>query len=218
MNVQSMSNTHRGNVKAEYLRKSGAIMYRVLTTGSYGISLFSFDTLQGFLQKEKVRSKKLLEKFQKDPDFYLAAIKEGVWIPFVQINSIDYLIKLAGCGQPFDDQWEQKMKYSGFNLDVKDSLWITDIGSFFDFDKDRYIGKQERSYQTADGETLYSDFKYNVPSGKYTVSITGYARRNQLGRLGPNYGFSFSLTGVDEFVGFNNPRENELYDFNVANM
>jgi hypothetical protein len=193
-------------------------MDRVITTGSYGISLFSFDILQDFLQKEKVRSKKLLEKFQKDNDFYLASIKEGIWIPFVQINSIDYLVKLDGYGQPFDDQWKQKMKYDGFNLDVRDSLWISDIGSFFTFDKDRYIGNQERSYQTVDGETLYSDFKYNVPTGKYVVSISGYARKNQLKPPNPNYGFSFSLTKVDEFDGFNNPRENEIYDFNVANM
>lgn len=36
-------------------------------------------------------------------------------------------------------------------------------------------------------------------------------------RPNPNYGFLFSLTKVDEFDGFKNPRE-EIYDFNVAHI
>ena len=41
-------------------------MDRILSTYSYGICLFSMEVLQDFLKKEKIRSKKLLHKFQKD--------------------------------------------------------------------------------------------------------------------------------------------------------
>lgn len=191
-------------------------MDKILTTSSYGICLFSLEVLQKFLKKEKVRSKKLLDVFQKDKNRYLASQKEGVWIPFAQINSIKYLIKLEGYDVPFDDEWEQKMEYDRFNIEIKEGLWISDIGSFLKFEAEEFCGN-EISYQTLDGKTIYSDFKYDVPSGKYLLSIKGYARKQPLDKPNPNYGFSFSLVKVDEFDGFKNPRE-EIYDFNVANM
>ena len=46
-------------------------MDRILSTYSYGICLFSMEVLQDFLKKEKIRSKKLLHKFQKDKKLYL---------------------------------------------------------------------------------------------------------------------------------------------------
>ena len=47
--------------------------------------------------------------------------------PLVQINYGDYMIKLEGHDEPFDDQWEQKIDYDGFNLEVKDGLWNSAI-------------------------------------------------------------------------------------------
>ena len=47
-------------------------MDRILSTYSYGICLFSMEVLQDFLKKEKIRSKKLLHKFQKDKKLYFA--------------------------------------------------------------------------------------------------------------------------------------------------
>ena len=208
-------------------------MDKILSTRSYGICVFSLEVLQDFLKGKKIRSKKLLEKFQKDKKLYLDAQKEGVWIPFVQINSIDYIIKLDGHDVPFDDGWEQKMEYDGFNIEIKDGLWISDIGSFYTFEKSELSGgegtykmpygvtrgfsEKERFFQSSDGHRLYSDFKYDVPAGKYLLSIKGYARKQALERPNSNYGFFFSLKEVDEFHGFKNPRE-EIYNFNVAHM
>jgi len=191
-------------------------MDKILTTGSYGICLFSMEVLQDFLKREKIRSKKLLALFQKDKKRYLAAQKEGVWIPIPQIDSIKYLIKLEGKDEPFNEEWEQKLEYKGFNIEIKDGLWISDIGSFHTFNAKEFIGN-EISYQTLDNKTIYSDFKYDVPAGKYLFSIKGYMRKQPLERPNPNFGFLFSLVKVDEFDGFKNPRE-EIYDFNVAQM
>lgn len=208
-------------------------MDKILSTGSYGLCLFSLEVLQNFLKKEKVRSKKLLEKLQKNNELYLETQKDGIWFPMAQINSVDYVIRLNGYDLPFNDEWEQKMEYDGFNLEIKDALWISDIGSFLTFNESEYSGSEgsyktpygvtryfsgsDRSYQTLDGHRKYSDFKYDVPSGKYILSIKGYARRQLLARPNPNYGFLFSLVKVDKFDGFKNPRE-EIYDFNVAQM
>lgn len=208
-------------------------MDKILNTASYGICVFSLEVLQDFLKKKRVRSKKLLEKFQKDKEFYLDALREGIWVPFAQINSIGYVIKLDGYDAPFDDAWELKMEYNGFNIEIKDGLWISSTGSFYTFNANEYGGDggtyktpygiihyysgTDRSYQTLDGNRLYTDFKYDVPSGKYLLSIKGYARKQALERPDSNYGFFFSLVKVDAFDGFKNPRE-EIYDFNVANM
>ena len=187
--------------------------------------------LTGFFKEKRVRTKKLLEKFQKNKDFYLDAQKEGIWIPFAGINSIDYVIKLEGSDVPFDDAWEERMEYDGFNIEIKDSLWISDIGSFYTFQEEEYSGKEgtykmpygimrfysgtDDSYQTLDGNRLYSGFKYEVPSGKYLLSVKGYARKQALERPNSNFGFLFSLVRVEAFEGYKNPRE-DTYDFNVA--
>lgn len=199
-------------------RKGDVMMDRILDTGSYGICLFSIDVLQDFLKKEKVRSKKLLKNFQDNHNRYLASLANGVWIPFLPINSIEYVIKLENYNESFDDEWEEKLAYHDFNIEVKDSLWIADIGSFYEFDKNEFIDNDEVSYQTLDGETLYSGFRYNVSSGKYLVSIKGYARREKLEYPNANFGFLFSLAKVNEFEGFKDPREDKKYNFNVANM
>ena len=59
---------------------------------------------------------------------------------FLKKDSLDYVIKLDGYDLPFNDEWEQKMEYDGFNLEIKDALWISDIGSFYTFNADEYSG------------------------------------------------------------------------------
>ena len=208
-------------------------MEKNLTTGSYGICVFSLEVLQEFLKKEKVRSKKLLDHLQKNNHRYLSMQKEGIWIPFPQIDSISYRIKLEGHDAPFNDEWEQKMEYHGFNIEIKDALWVSDIGAFYTFRASdycgneqtyetgygviHYISRNEISYRSLDGDIIYSAFKYDIPSGKYLLSVKGFERKQPVGNQDSNYGFLFGLTKVDEFDGFKNPRE-EIYDFNVAHM
>lgn len=198
-------------------------MDKVLTTLNYGICLFSLDVLQEFLRREKIRTKKILNLFQKNPEKYLAALAAGAWIPFVKIDSGEYLIKLDGQDQPFDNEWEQKIEYGGFNMEIRDSLWFSDTGSFYLFNAEAYKGSEAISYQALDYPTdemvtFYSGFRYHVLSGKYLLSVKGYKRKRELDFPNPNCGFLFSLSKVDEFEELNNPREDEVYDFNVADM
>lgn len=194
-------------------------MDKVLSISNYGISLFSLEVLQDFLKQEKIRSKKLLDKFQKDKKLYLTTQKEGIWLPLVQIDGGEYIIRIDGQDAPFDEEWELKLEYDGFNMEIKDSLCISDIGRLNFFDADE-MSQYECSYQTLDGITGYTSFKYDVPSGKYLVSVKGYARKGATGHSSkkdnPQYGFLFSLVKVDAFDGFKNPRESELYEFNIG--
>lgn len=192
-------------------------MDKSLDISSYGICLFSIAILEDFLKNEKIKSKKLLKNFEDNHDRYLALLKNGIWLPFTPINSIEYLIKIENLGQSFDNEWLQKLKYDNFNIEIKDSLWITDIGSFYQFDKDKFSG-EEISYQTLDGETLYSGLKYNISSGKYLVSIKGFTRKKQLKYPNPNYGFLFSLEKIEKFDSVNDPRKDDKYNFDIANL
>ena len=122
------------------------------------------------------------------------------------------------------------MEYHGFNIEVKDALWVSDIGAFHTFRASdysgneqtyqteygviHYISKNEISYRSLDGDIIYSAFKYDIPSGKYLLSVKGFARvftfREKI--IEP-----VGCEKINIFDGFKNPRE-EIYDFNVAHM
>jgi len=121
-------------------------------------------------------------------------LKEGVWIPIVQINSIEYTIKLDGFEQPYCDKWEQKIEYDGFNIKVKDGLWIADIGHFLEFDKDELTG-HEVSYQTLDGETIYSGHKYDVPLGSISYQLKVLHEKSHWSIPNPIMDFCFLSRG-----------------------
>lgn len=210
-------------------------MDKILNAGDYGVCLFSLEMLQDFLKRKRVRTKKLLDKFQKNKELYLDMLREGIWVPFVPINMANYVIKLEGQDDPFDEEWEKKLEYGGFNLKIKDAFWISALSSFEDFkpeeyaggkgsyatwlDGKRYYNANERYYEyEMQGERNYTDVKYAVPSGKYLLSIKGYAYKELLKYPEPSYGFSFALEKVEEFDGFNDPREDDVYYFNVADM
>ena len=131
-------------------------------------------------------------------------------------DSGQHLIKLEGYDNTFNDEWEQKFEIEGFNLKIEGGLWISDIGSFYTFNEAEFCG-EAISFKTGDGDIQYSDFKYDVPAGKYLLSVKGFLRKEKKGFPNPNSGFLFSLVKVDEFSGFKNPRE-DIYNFNVTNM
>lgn len=50
---------------------------RKISLSEYGIYIVSIDTLNSFLKKNKVRSKKVLSVFQENHDLYLKSLEEG---------------------------------------------------------------------------------------------------------------------------------------------
>ena len=86
-----------------------------LTITDYGMYLLSFDSLKSYLKSNKIRSKKILENFQKNKSQYIKSIEEGVWLPIVPINSIKYIIKVH---ESFNSEWLEIREEKGFNLDI----------------------------------------------------------------------------------------------------
>ena len=208
-------------------------MERTIDTANYGICIYSMDILQGFLKKEKIKTKKLLKLFEKNKKKFMQLQKEGIWIPFPQIAAVTYFFKIKNMGEEFDDEWEKELEYEGFNIDVKGGIWVSDIGSFLEFSPNNYEGdgrecmtsygtidyfsNKEVWYTTMSGKKMYSDIWYDIPDGKYLITIKGYARKEIVDRKAVNYGFQFTFKKVDEFEGYKNPREKQ-YNFNVASL
>lgn len=194
-------------------------MEKKLDVSNYGIYILSIDKLTQFLKENKVKTKILLEFFQKNHELYLKSLEEGVWLPILPIDSIEYIIKV-GKNENFDSSWDKVLTIDGFNLEIgnDNSFWVGSTGNLLTFEINDYLGdsKNYNSYQTLDGEVLYDSFKFNLESGKYLVNITGYKRKNKLEYPEANYGYSFEFKKVEEFIGYKAPREDDKYLFNIS--
>ncbi|PUV24099.1 hypothetical protein [Sphingobacterium athyrii] len=190
---------------------------KVITVSSYGIALLSENVVNAFLKENKIRSKKILKLFQENQTLYLDSLAKGVWIPILPIDSTKYSIKISNLGEAFGDEWEKNVEEQGFNLNVEDSLWIASIGLLSDLAKESF-NAENISYETLDGNKLYQGFKFHYPSGKYTVKIEGYRRTIEREFPEPNYGYLFTLDHVEEFQGYKDPRQDDKYFFNVAQI
>ncbi|KIQ16524.1 hypothetical protein RT99_20920 [Flavobacterium sp. MEB061] len=189
-----------------------------LDVSNYGIYLLSVDKLTDFLKENKIKTKKILEFFQKNHELYLKSLEEGVWLPILPIDSIEYIIKI-GENENFDNNWDIVFNIDGFNLEIgnDNSFWVGSTGNLLTFEINDYLGeKKYNSYQTLDGEVLYDSFKFNLESGKYLVNIIGYKRKNKLEYPEANYGYSFEFKKVQEFNGYIDPREDDKYLFNLS--
>lgn len=172
-------------------------MRRMVSADGYGICLFSANILQDFLRREKIRKRKLLSLLQKDKELYLTTQQEGIIEDGLWISAISQL-------EPFE-QTEYHVKREK-------------IYTIPPFGQEHYHSPQERWYKDEDGIISYTDIKYDVPAGKYLLSIKGYVRKESLEFPAPNCGFFFSLAEVDAFREFKNPRESDNCDFNVGSM
>jgi hypothetical protein len=191
------------------------MLEKKLTITDYGIYIMSIDKLLSFLKENKIKSKKVLEVFQKNHELYLKSLEEGVWIPILPIESTKYIINNV----PFINDWEEQFKYENFNLNIIDgAYWIGSFGSLLNLNLEQFTNASNESisYQTLDGVTLFKSFKFNLESGKYLVNIIGYKRKSALEYPEANYGYSFEFKKVDEFKGYKDPREDDKYLFNLS--
>ncbi|MET2996870.1 MULTISPECIES: hypothetical protein [Flavobacterium] len=175
----------------------------------------SIDKLLSFFKENKIKSKKVLEVFQKNHELYLKSLEEGIWIPILPIESTKYIINNI----PLNNEWQEEFRYEDFNLNVNDgAYWIGSFGSLLNFNLEQFTNSinESISYQTLDGVTLFKSFKFNIENGKYLVNIIGYKRKSALEYPEANYGYSFEFKKVEQFIGYKDPREDDKYVFNLS--
>lgn len=194
-----------------------------LTITDYGIYILSPLKMREFLKENKIRSKKVLVTFQKNQELYLKSLEDGSWVPILPIDSIKYIVNISNLKNSFDEtSWKEMFSLTGFNLSVSDDdcIWIGSFGNLLNWDSNLFIDAKDDkiSYQTLDGITNNKAFKFNIEKGKYLVTIEGYKRKETLPYPEANNGFLFTLTKVEEFDGYKDPREHNKYYFNVAQL
>ena len=194
-------------------------MEKILDTSNYGICLFSLPVLQDFMKQKGISENKLISKLQRNRKLFIESQKAGIWVPIVGIDSVAYDVRLEGQDEHFGEEWDEKFSYGGFNLEIQDTICMADIGLLHPFEAVDVSG-DEKHYETREGHTIYQQFQRKVPSGKYLLSITGYARKGSKGYGERGYkaefGYWFSLKKVETFEKYQNPREDELFDFNIG--
>jgi hypothetical protein len=192
---------------------------RILDTASYGFCLFSTEILIDFLNINKIRSKKLLDFFQKNHSVYLQSLEEGVWLPILPISSVKYNIK-CGVNEKFDQDWQQVFSMGAFNLAIgnDNAFWMGCIGNLSKFEAAAFTENTQGYcfYETLDGVTIYNSFKIEAHAGKYLVTIHGFKRKKELEYPEANYGYWLELQPVAAFNTYNDPREDEKYNFNIS--
>ncbi|PKH51588.1 hypothetical protein CXF68_13240 [Tenacibaculum sp. Bg11-29] len=194
------------------------IKERKLEISDYGIYILSPKKVVSFFKNKKNKSKKILNYFQKNQETYIESIQEGVWLPILPIDSIEYVIKL---NEKFNDNWIELFEIKGFNIEIEEDndLWIGSLSNLHTWNKKDYDNSKDyNSYETLDDETLYSSFRFNISKGRYLVNVKGFKRKVALEYPEANFGFLFELEKIENFDGYKDPREDEKYNFNVAQM
>ncbi|WP_158978794.1 hypothetical protein [Cellulophaga sp. L1A9] len=191
---------------------------RQLEVSDYGLYLSSTDKINSFLKEEKIRSKKILSFFQNNHNKYLKSIGQGAWLPILPIDSVEYTIEI---NKTLNKDWIEVHRIEGFNLEVGEdnSLWVGSLSNLHNWEsKDYTSDKDFNSYETLDGELCYGSLRFDITKGKYLVDVIGYKRKEELEYPNANFGFSFILKEVEELFGYKDPREDDKYDFNIAEM
>ena len=148
----------------------------------------------------------------------MESLSEGVWLPILPVDSIEYIIKVD---KSFDAGWVEVFSYEGFNIKVGDdnSFWIGSFGNLLKWSPHEYSNETDHhSYETLDDEVLYKAFRFNKERGKYSVKISGYKRINELEFPESNYGYLFSFERVEDFEGYKDPREDDKFSFNLPEL
>ncbi|UOQ55548.1 hypothetical protein [Hymenobacter cellulosivorans] len=192
---------------------------RTIDVSGYGLFCLSIEAFTFFLRKHKIRTKKLNNFLDKNRHLLEEAMREGYLLPIATINSIGYIIDLGETDEieVFSSGWQEVLALDNCNMMVGSdaAVWVGSLDSLDAWNSKEYEGRANRSYQTLDGETLYSAQKFNVYPAKYKVRIVGFKRKRALPYPVANFGFAFSLTETESFDTFTNPL---VEDVNIAKM
>ncbi|MDJ0367929.1 hypothetical protein QMK33_22535 [Hymenobacter sp. H14-R3] len=192
---------------------------KIINVSGYGLFCLSITSFTEFLRVHKLRAKKLNAFFDKNRDLLEQAIQTGSWLPVATINSIEYLVEVGTTAdlQTFGKDWQEVLCLANCNLRVgaDAAVWVGTLDTLDAWNPTEYGSKESISYQTMDGETLFSAYKFDVEPSAYKVTLRGFKRRQALDYPAANYGFAYELHPADNFDSFANPLVEEV---NIARM
>ncbi len=190
---------------------------KIVDVSSYGLYCLSVESFSAFLREHKIKTKKLASFFDKNRLLLEQAMQAGSLLPLSIIDSVEYVIQVSEGPTSFHDEWVEVVRLDNCNLLVGDdaAVWVGSMGTLDAWNPTDYNNQQSLSYQTMDGETLYSDYRFDVKPGSYKVTLRGFKRRQALDYPAANYGFAYELHPADNFDSFTNPL---VEDVNIGDM
>ncbi|QYN44520.1 hypothetical protein GYM75_06530 [Gilliamella sp. ESL0441] len=181
-----------------------------IDSGSYGICLFSLNNFSKYLKKNKIKSKSLINFFNKNKLLSDDTLEKGIILPIntMSFNQFyfDFITENKKQSYFSANNWTKIAEKGIFNLEINENeLWICSMDVLNAWDINKFT-QNILGYTTKNGvegkESFYYEAqKMNFASGKYLVTLHGYKRikHNEPVNDDEDYGLGFELKKVDGF-------------------
>lgn len=177
---------------------------RKIVADDYGFMALSIDTLETFISKKRIRSKKLLSLFSRNKELFNESIQQGIFLPINQIAVCSYqlFISVETDLGILMKNWDIILEEGVYNLKIgiDGNLWFIALVQFntwhvgnFQTQED-YCGYWVESGPNDDKEFEYIAQRFNIEEGEYLVRVLGLKRKDPTYDDDKDYGYYFELT------------------------
>ena len=173
----------------------------------YGFFILSPSMMKKYLTNKKIKGKKVLDKFDSDPNLYLDSISCGAWLPIPNVDAKKYFFST----EVNNTEWKINERFGDFNLSVGDDncIWIGSLVSLNSWDY-KIFNEAENdviSYKTLTGKIINKFIKFDIPKGRYSINLMGMSSENKRG-------YMLDCKSVRDFGCLADPRDDK-YSFNL---
>ena len=163
------------------------------------VSVLGFEEMRKYL---KIRNKKMLSLFDKNPTIFYEFTQKGFFIPIPHIYMSDYNISILMDGnEEFLADWEILGEWGEFYIDVlKGDVWVFNFEAMQEWNYSLYANQDTLpSSYFLDDQLIESSkgIRLNLERGLYALKIIGAKSLDQSRYVG-RYGFFLHLTPVRE--------------------
>ena len=163
------------------------------------VSVLGFEEMRKYL---KIRNKKMLSFFDKNPTIFYEFTQKGFFIPIPHIYMYDYNISILMDGnEECLADWEILGEWEDFYIDVlKGDVWVLSLEAMQEWNYSLYANQDTLpSSYFLDGQLIESSkgIRLNLERGLYALKIIGAKNLDQSRYVG-RYGFFLNLTPVRE--------------------
>ena len=168
----------------------------------YGLAIVSVSGFEEMRKSLKIRSKKMLSFFDKNPTIFYEFTQKGFFIPIPHIYMSDYIIDILMDGnKECLADWEILGEWGEFYIDVlKGDVWVLSFEAMQEWNYSLYANQDTLpSSYFLDDQLVESSkgIRLDLERGLYALKIIGAKNLDQSRYVG-RYGFFLHLTPVRE--------------------
>ena len=169
----------------------------------YGLAIVSVLGFEEMRKSLKIRSKKMLSFFDKNPTIFYEITQKGLFIPIPHIDMSDYIISILMDGnEECLADWEILGEWGEFYIDVLEGdVWVLSFEAMQEWNYSLYVNQDTLpSSYILDGQLVESSkgIRLNLARGLYALKIIGAKSLDQSRLYVGRYGFFLHLAPVRE--------------------